>query len=65
MIGQYLVVLASLAAHLVLAVPMVDRAAAPTVTLDTATVTGVSSGSVSKFLGIPFAKPPCGRLFIL
>ena len=26
--------------------------------LDFATVTGVTAGSVTKFLGIPFAKPP-------
>jgi hypothetical protein len=32
--------------------------AAPTVTLDTATVTGITSGSVNKWLGIPFALPP-------
>jgi acetylcholinesterase len=32
--------------------------AAPTVTLDTATVTGVASGSVNEWLGIPFAQPP-------
>ena len=35
-----------------------DRRAAPTVTLDTATVTGIASGSVNKWLGIPFALPP-------
>ncbi|KAH7928750.1 alpha/beta-hydrolase [Leucogyrophana mollusca] len=39
-----------------------SRRAAPTVTLDDATVTGVSAGSVSKFLGIPFAQPPTGQL---
>lgn len=32
--------------------------AAPTVTLDSATVTGVTSGSTNQFLGIPFAQPP-------
>jgi hypothetical protein len=30
----------------------------PTVTLDSAIVTGISSGSVNQFLGIPFAQPP-------
>ncbi|KAG0696098.1 Alpha/Beta hydrolase protein [Suillus ampliporus] len=36
--------------------------AAPTVTLDNATVTGVASGSVNEWLGIPFALPPTGNL---
>ncbi|KAG0694304.1 Alpha/Beta hydrolase protein [Suillus ampliporus] len=35
---------------------------APTVTLDNATVTGIASGSVNKWLGIPFALPPTGNL---
>ncbi|KAF8127254.1 Alpha/Beta hydrolase protein [Boletus edulis] len=35
---------------------------APMVTLDNATVTGVTSGSTSQFLGIPFAQPPTGNL---
>lgn len=39
------------------AVPLVERAA-PTVTLDGATFTGVTSGTNTKFLGIPFAQPP-------
>ena len=30
----------------------------PTVTLDSAVVTGVASGTVDEFLGIPFAEPP-------
>jgi len=33
--------------------------AAPTVTLDDATVTGVALGSTHSFLGIPYAQPPC------
>ncbi|KAH7903320.1 Alpha/Beta hydrolase protein [Hygrophoropsis aurantiaca] len=37
------------------------KGAAPTVILDSATVTGVPDGSVSKFLGIPFAQPPTGQ----
>ena len=32
--------------------------AVPTVQLDNATLIGVNYGRVSKFLGIPFAKPP-------
>lgn len=36
----------------------VQARAAPTVTLDSATVTGITSGSTNQFLGIPFAQPP-------
>ncbi|KAG6815752.1 hypothetical protein H0H93_009083, partial [Arthromyces matolae] len=35
---------------------------APVVRLDNATVTGKSFGRISKFLGIPFARPPIGSL---
>jgi acetylcholinesterase len=42
---------------LVAASPL-DRRAAPTVTLDNVTVTGVASGSANEWLGIPFALPP-------
>ncbi|KIJ12829.1 hypothetical protein PAXINDRAFT_117796 [Paxillus involutus ATCC 200175] len=41
--------------------PLGERSS-PTVTLDSATVTGLSSGSVNEFLGIPFAQPPTGSL---
>ncbi|KAE9396133.1 alpha beta-hydrolase [Gymnopus androsaceus JB14] len=41
--------------------PLVPRAG-PTVTLDSAVVTGVASGAVDEFLGIPFAEPPTGSL---
>ncbi|CAA7264886.1 unnamed protein product [Cyclocybe aegerita] len=34
----------------------------PTVTLDSATVTGIHQGNLTKFLGIPFAQPPTGSL---
>ena len=34
------------------------KRASPTVTLDDGTFTGVASGKVNKWLGIPFAKPP-------
>ena len=49
--------LSSVAVH---ALPtVVERASGPTVTLGGgATFTGVSSGNVQKFLGIPFAQPP-------
>jgi len=54
---QHTLVLFGVYCGFVTASPL-DRRAAPTVTLDTATVTGVASGSVNKWLGIPFALPP-------
>ncbi|KAF5385567.1 hypothetical protein D9757_006799 [Collybiopsis confluens] len=45
----------ALQTFVVLATPL----AGPTVTLDSATVTGTTFGNVQKFLGIPFAQPPC------
>jgi acetylcholinesterase len=48
-----------LRALLILATHFVGLAVAqPTVTLDNGTFTGTTSGSVSRFLGIPFAQPP-------
>ncbi|XP_006455188.1 hypothetical protein AGABI2DRAFT_121127 [Agaricus bisporus var. bisporus H97] len=38
------------------------HAAAPTVKLDAATLTGNSAGNVHQFLGIPFTQPPVGDL---
>jgi acetylcholinesterase len=35
-----------------------DKRAAPIVTLDSATITGVASGLVNEWLGIPFTLPP-------
>ncbi|KAF9478094.1 carotenoid ester lipase [Pholiota conissans] len=50
---------------LVAATPLHQRqdgdSSGPTVTLDSATVTGVFQGNLSKFLGIPFALPPVGE----
>ncbi|KAG0695871.1 Alpha/Beta hydrolase protein [Suillus ampliporus] len=40
----------------------INLTATPTVTLDSATVTGVASGRVNMWLGIPFALPPTGDL---
>ena len=48
----------------VLAAPLDQRAAGPTVTIQSpaATVVGVSSATVEAFSGIPFAQPPTGSL---
>lgn len=37
----------------------------PTVTLDGATVVGTSDGTVTQFLGIPFAQPPYVWVYVL
>ncbi|KAF9240616.1 Alpha/Beta hydrolase protein [Melanogaster broomeanus] len=44
------------------AFPMTPRAQSPTVALDDATFSGVASGPINKFLGIPYAKAPTGGL---
>ena len=49
------VIVGSLA--LSLAAPSVNTS--PAVSLDQGTFTGVSDGVTNRFLGIPFAKPPC------
>lgn len=47
-----------------LAAPLEQRAAGPTVTIDSpqATIVGVSSATLEAFSGIPFAQPPTGSL---
>ncbi|OJA17565.1 hypothetical protein AZE42_12793 [Rhizopogon vesiculosus] len=59
--SQLILVLLGAYNAIVVASPL-ERRAAPTVTLDTATVTGVASDSVNEWLGIPFALPPTGNL---
>ncbi|KIJ65542.1 hypothetical protein HYDPIDRAFT_110642 [Hydnomerulius pinastri MD-312] len=44
------------------AIPTISRTTSPVVTLDDGTFTGVASGAVNKFLGIPYAQPPVGSL---
>ncbi|KAK0185658.1 carotenoid ester lipase precursor [Armillaria mellea] len=46
----------------IVASAVISSRVGPTVTLDSATFTGTTSGVVSKFLGIPFAQPPTGDL---
>ncbi|KAG7088712.1 hypothetical protein E1B28_012681 [Marasmius oreades] len=43
-------------ASIALAIPLAN----PTVSLDSATVTGITEGQVSKFFSIPYAQPPTG-----
>jgi len=57
LLSQYILVLLAVYCSFVAAIPL-DKRTAPTVTLDNATVTGVTSGSVNEWLGIPFALPP-------
>ena len=56
MISSVLLYLTLSALH-AFAGPLVERDA-PTVTLDGTTFTGKTSGTHTKFLGIPFAQPP-------
>ncbi len=39
--------------------------ASPTVQLDQATVYGTTDGSVTSYLNIPFAEPPCAPFLFL
>ncbi|KAF8970831.1 carotenoid ester lipase precursor [Flammula alnicola] len=52
----------SLLALSALSLVRVSLAVGPSVKLDSGTFTGIASGSVSQFLGIPFAQPPIGDL---
>ena len=45
------------------ATPLLHPRAAPTVTLDSGTFTGSSSGGISKFLGIPFGQTTSVSIF--
>ncbi|KAJ3506803.1 hypothetical protein NMY22_g17130 [Coprinellus aureogranulatus] len=47
---------------LLLSFSVATALAAPNVTLDQATVTGVQNRTLDKFLGIPYASPPVGDL---
>ena len=40
------------------AISLSARSTSVTATLSSATVTGISNGTVDQFLGIPFAQPP-------
>ncbi|GAB7351991.1 hypothetical protein MBLNU459_g2513t1 [Dothideomycetes sp. NU459] len=46
----------------VLAAPLENRAAAPSVTIKNGTVVGSSSNGIDSFKGVPFAQPPVGSL---
>ena len=37
----------------------------PTVNLDSATVLGTTDGTVTQFLGVPYAQPPYARTLLL
>lgn len=51
-----------LAATAVIAAPIEERAAAPSVTIQNGTVIGSTSSDIDSFKGIPFALPPTGSL---
>ncbi|KAF8971835.1 carotenoid ester lipase [Flammula alnicola] len=58
-----LLLLLALQTTLIIASPLAPNASSPpTLVIDSATVTGVNQGALSKFLGIPFAVPPVGDL---
>nr|POF25997.1 putative secreted lipase [Quercus suber] len=51
-----------LLATLALAIPTVERAAAPSVTIQNGTLIGATNSGIDSFKGIPFAQPPVGNL---
>ncbi|KAL0062982.1 hypothetical protein AAF712_010113 [Marasmius tenuissimus] len=56
-----MMLVSSFVALVQLGIALASPLASPTISLDTATVIGTSSGQVSKFLGIPYAQPPTGN----
>ncbi len=53
-----------LAIHIAMSLGVPTPSNVSTVILDHATFVGVSDGVANKFLGIPFAKPPCVTPFV-
>lgn len=62
MYARSLLSLISAAAVLAVAVPIEERAAAPSVSIKNGTIIGSTSSGVDSFKGIPFAEPPTGTL---